>query len=99
MFLKTMGGSFLNKYPKKPVRTFSNDYGSNWSELSDKRKRMDNFTCKLCGWYAGPKERNKLHVHHKVPLSKGGRNVLSNLITLCQDCHSKIHGGKKLWRN
>lgn len=94
MFLKTMGGTFKKKV-RKP---FQRDYGDNWAELSDKRKRMDNFTCKKCGWIAGIKNRNKLHVHHIIPLSKGGKNVLSNLITVCQDCHEKIHN-KKLWKN
>jgi 5-methylcytosine-specific restriction endonuclease McrA len=30
-------------------------------------------------------------VHHIIPLSKGGANTLSNLIHLCDDCHSRRH--------
>ena len=89
----------LNDISKFTYRKpFSNTYNASWQQLADKRKRMDNFTCKKCGYHAGIENRNKLHVHHIVPLSKGGRNTLSNLITVCQSCHEKIHN-KKLWRN
>lgn len=30
-------------------------------------------------------------VHHIVPLTKGGSNKFSNLMSLCQSCHTKIH--------
>lgn len=30
-------------------------------------------------------------VHHIVPLSRGGTNQFSNLMSLCQSCHTKIH--------
>jgi len=30
-------------------------------------------------------------VHHIVPLSRGGRNILSNLMCLCKSCHDKRH--------
>jgi DNA-binding NarL/FixJ family response regulator len=31
-------------------------------------------------------------VHHIVPLSRGGRDVLSNVASLCADCHGQAHG-------
>ena len=31
-------------------------------------------------------------VHHIVPLSRGGRDVLSNVASLCADCHGQVHG-------
>lgn len=30
-------------------------------------------------------------VHHIVPVSKGGTNEWSNLMSLCRSCHTKIH--------
>jgi 5-methylcytosine-specific restriction enzyme A len=30
-------------------------------------------------------------VHHIVPLSRGGTNQFSNLMSLCQSCHTIIH--------
>ena len=35
--------------------------------------------------------KEKLHVHHKVPLGKGGSNKQDNLEVLCETCHGKIH--------
>lgn len=43
-------------------------------------------SCQNCG------REDDLHVHHIVPLAFGGRNVLSNLATLCGKCHGKVHG-------
>ena len=33
-------------------------------------------------------------VHHKNPLSEGGSNEESNLMSLCYSCHEKEHGGR-----
>lgn len=30
-------------------------------------------------------------VHHILPISKGGDHRESNLMSLCQSCHTKIH--------
>lgn len=32
-----------------------------------------------------------LEVHHMRPLSKGGRTIDANLITLCSKCHKRKH--------
>lgn len=31
------------------------------------------------------------HVHHIVPVSRGGSNHPDNLISLCKECHRKVH--------
>lgn len=33
----------------------------------------------------------KLEVHHIKPLSRGGKTIPANLITLCQRCHDARH--------
>lgn len=66
------------------------DYGKNWSELSQACKRRDNYICQVCGKDCS-KDKLSLHAHHIIPLSKGGRNTLSNLISLCETCHSRYH--------
>ncbi len=35
----------------------------------------------------------RLHVHHVVYLSHGGRTEAANLLTVCDSCHSLIHEG------
>jgi hypothetical protein len=46
------------------------------------RKAQD--LCANCGNQAK-------HAHHIVPLSIGGTDKLSNLVALCEKCHSLIH--------
>lgn len=64
----------------------------------------DNFTCQDCGEFHAfknefgifvPIDDGKLNVHHIVPVSEGGGDEPSNLITLCIDCHLKRHGKEK----
>lgn len=49
----------------------------------------DNYTCQQC-----KKSNVHLEVHHIVYRSNGGSDDESNLITLCEDCHHKLHQGK-----
>lgn len=32
--------------------------------------------------------------HHLIPLAQGGTNSSTNLISLCKDCHVRLHGPK-----
>lgn len=32
-----------------------------------------------------------LHPHHVLPRGRGGRDELSNLVTLCAACHARAH--------
>lgn len=47
--------------------------------------KRDGFRCVLCG--ATARDGAKLHVDHIVPVSKGGKTVMSNLRTLCDRCN------------
>lgn len=47
--------------------------------------KRDNFTCKYCGAKA---PEVILQVDHIVPVSKGGSNDQTNLVTACQPCNS-----------
>lgn len=49
----------------------------------------DGYTCQQC-----KKKNGILNVHHIVFRSNGGSDDESNLITLCEDCHHKLHQGK-----
>jgi hypothetical protein len=53
----------------------------------------DDYTCQKCGFKS--EEGEGLHVHHKVPRSKGGSDDSHNLNTVCVDCHSDVHHGSK----
>lgn len=47
--------------------------------------------CQECGAFETEK-----HVHHKIPISKGGNHTPHNLIVLCRECHESEHGGRNL---
>jgi len=54
----------------------------------------DDYTCQICG-----EKDTRLEVHHIQYRSKGGSNRMDNLVTLCHDCHSKIHSGELEFNN
>lgn len=47
--------------------------------------KRDNYTCCICG--ATAKDGAKLEVDHIIPVSKGGKTIMSNLQTLCDRCN------------
>lgn len=55
------------------------------SLLRKKCFERDNFTCQKCK--IQDKEAKILEAHHITLLGFGGKDELSNLITLCSDCH------------
>ena len=46
----------------------------------------DGYTCQCCG-----KKNCRLEVHHIIFRSNDGTDDENNLITLCEDCHKKVH--------
>ncbi len=59
----------------------------------------DDWTCRYCGYVWGHHLRrlpmdvssgNRLVTSdHVIPVSRGGKNVLSNLVTACRECNQK----------
>lgn len=68
----------VNKNEKNPLRI------SIPKDVREKVFERDGNKCKLCG------DMDYLEVGHKIPISKGGDNKPSNLITLCRKCNSKV---------
>lgn len=50
----------------------------------------DNYACQS---KQKVKHSDKLHVHHIKFRSEGGGDAPSNLVTLCDNCHNKLHNG------
>ena len=63
------------------------DYG--YSSRREAVLHRDNYTCQCCG-----KKNCRLDVHHIIFRSNGGTDDENNLITLCKDCHKKVHKGR-----
>lgn len=49
----------------------------------------DNNQCQLCGTGG----ENRLQIHHIEYRSQGGTHDPANLVTLCHQCHEKVHRG------
>lgn len=49
--------------------------------------------CEVCGklGYGTSRARHFLEVHHIVPLSEGGPDVVTNVVAVCETCHGKLH--------
>lgn len=73
-----------------------NDYPSDWNTRRKRVYKRDGYTCQNCGRKGGPRGDHELHAHHNVPKSKGGTHKLSNLTTLCKNCHDAIHHKSKI---
>ncbi|MBI2046111.1 MAG: HNH endonuclease [Parcubacteria group bacterium] len=71
------------------------NYPENWDGLRKAVYRRDRWQCQKCGI-----KNTQLHAHHQTPLSIGGSNDTSNLITLCKNCHidSHPHMWLKRWK-
>lgn len=54
--------------------------------------QRDGYRCRYCGRGA-TEDGVRLHIDHKVPVSRGGTNEMSNLVTSCQRCNL----GKGTW--
>ena len=75
-----------NKYSH--TRDTSKKYGRAWERIRDRYTKAHPL-CERClkeGRYTPVEE-----VHHILPLSQGGDHRESNLMSLCQSCHTKIH--------
>jgi hypothetical protein len=63
-------------------------YPPDWEKRRKEVADRDGEHCSQCGGSL------HIHLHHIIPLSKGGSNNISNLKLLCGKCHSATHGGK-----
>jgi hypothetical protein len=68
------------------------EYPENWDRIRRRVYRRDDYTCQNCGTVGGAKGNAELHAHHIIPRSQAGSDQPKNLTTLCQACHSQLHG-------
>lgn len=68
----------------------SGSYPPDWSKRRKEVLLRDNHLCQNCGDRGGRDGTKDLEVRHIVPAKKGGTHYLSNLVTLCAECHSLI---------
>ena len=68
-------------YQKGPAYGYKNNHEATLNR--------DNYICQCCKI-----KKVTLHVHHIIYRSNDGSDKMENLITLCEDCHKKLHNGE-----
>ena len=75
-----------NKHTRSPDT--NKKYGRAWKRIRD-RYAAAHPLCEMC------LKKGRLtpveEVHHILPISQGGDHRESNLMSLCQSCHTRIH--------
>lgn len=95
---------YVKKRADGTVRIVRDSYSSHkvdWWTINKQVLERDDYRCRatLINPQDGTKRRctrskangDKLEVHHVKELSKGGKTISANLITLCESCHNKRH--------
>lgn len=102
---KTLTGALSPRYKGGSI----DYYGPNWKQQCRSTRKRDGYCCQGCGKNQKDNRRS-LDVHHIIPFRTFSyipdqndaylqANALSNLVTLCPSCHSKMESGKlSLWR-
>ncbi len=62
-----------------------------WLNLRNQALKRDKFVCQMCGSGINP------HVHHVSYDHVGTEQELDDLVTLCKECHSKVHIKDRQW--
>lgn len=79
----------------KSVYDYWPGYPPDWDERRDALHIAVGARCRRCGFKKyrdrPTDKRRTFHVHHKIPISKGGTHKISNLKLLCRKCHQKAH--------
>ncbi|HEM4925531.1 TPA: HNH endonuclease [Streptococcus suis] len=74
------------QYDRNPV--VRKCYGHTWRKIRASYVKAHPY-CELC--FKEGRMKRVEEVHHIKPLAEGGTHDTTNLISLCQSCHSKIH--------
>lgn len=69
---------------RPPKQAYQEEFRRNRRAVLDR----DGHCCQQCGRYMP----SGLHVHHLHQRQYGGSNAMSNLVSLCPDCHHAVHG-------
>ena len=77
------------KKPGISGKDYQEGDGAGFHNVKSAALHRDGYKCQICG-----QEHGKLEIHHIIFRSEGGSNSIDNLITLCPECHHKIHQGE-----
>jgi 5-methylcytosine-specific restriction endonuclease McrA len=72
----------------EPLSSFDKWMDDVGSKILINIENSSKFKCYVC------ESKKRLTEHHVIPLHFGGLDFSWNLVTLCVDCHVKIHHGR-----
>jgi len=75
-------------------RTLLAAYPRDWKDRKLEAFRRDRYRCTECGRSLAHQEK---HCDHVFPVSLGGTHEISNLRTLCMECHLRKHPDRQLY--
>ena len=80
----------LHKMVNPKVYGYKYQQGSRYNLTNSKQYVLyrDNYTCQSCNT---SKPNTQFEVHHIIPRYNNGSDHHSNLVTLCNPCHTRIH--------
>jgi len=77
-------------------RGYKKYYGPNWYSQRRRARERDLYQCQKCG-ISEELYGKQMSVHHIIPFalysSYSEANQLTNLLSVCEPCHRKIHSG------
>jgi 5-methylcytosine-specific restriction endonuclease McrA len=86
------------KQPKKTRTSLKNKYDPIPRKIKAEIYDRDKGICQGCGVIG-------VHLHHIIFRSQGGKHTVDNLVTLCNDCHTRAHNCREerfhweVWRD
>lgn len=57
-----------------------------WDKIRENARRRDFYICRIC------ENKNSLDGHHLAYERWGGEEEPRDILSLCRDCHGKVHG-------
>ena len=60
-------------------------------KVRERVKERDSFEGRQCCLYCG--SPYGVEIHHFIERSRGGMGIEQNLVSLCYQCHAKLHSG------
>lgn len=82
---RDLADRFEQRISERPLK------GGGWLKLRYDILQRDGFTCRYCGRSPLQHEAVKLHIDHLIPISQGGTNDPTNLVTACAECNLGKH--------
>ena len=71
---------------QKNYRAKQKDISENSGSIKTLYKKFENVPCEICGW-----DKTSRDLHHILEVSNGGTNEISNIVSVCPNCHRMIH--------